>query len=74
MIMHNSHLQTEICIEGAFKKSKTSVRVLMIIIIIVIAKKSFGDAIRLKEREPVTSVASAFGLEDACRGGPVWLA
>jgi len=46
----------------------------MIIIIIVIAKKSFGDAIRLKEREPVTSVASAFGLEDACRGGPVWLA
>lgn len=50
MIMHNSHLQTEICIDGAFKKSKiVSVRALMIIVIIVIAKKSFGDVARLMQ-------------------------
>lgn len=43
MVMHSSHLQTEICMEGAFKKSKmVSVRALMIIMIILIAKKSFG--------------------------------
>ncbi len=52
MIMHNSHLQTEICIEGAFKKSKiVSVRALMIILIIVIAKKSFGDVIKADAEE-----------------------
>lgn len=51
VIMHNSHLQTEICIEGAFKKSKIiSDRALMIIMIIVIAKKSFGDVIKIPNR------------------------
>lgn len=43
IIMHNSHFQTENCIEGALRKSKTaSVRELMVVII-ALSKKEFRN-------------------------------
>jgi len=48
IIMHNSHFQTENCIEGALRKSKTaSVRELMVVII-ALSKKEFRNTQRLE--------------------------
>lgn len=82
--MRSSHIQTEICIEGAFKRSKmVSARTLMIIIIIAICYKKFrkekgfcvkGESRMLliisssSRRADVRSAASSRSIEDRQKG------